>query len=580
MADELGLWPRPEWLARHDDDPSYEWARVAWAKASGQPGAWFDHAKADLVVAKWPEWFRLTEDRFAGVPFRLTAWQAISVRLMVGWKIPADVIDPITGEPTIVWVRLYRRLLLWIPRKNGKSEFLAALGLLFWAYDALVRGWGFVFARKEEQARIIFDKMKAMIGYSADLGQGTICQAKSIYLKEKFASFLLLSGSGEGSHGKGPYVVLGDEMHEWRSAELAENLHQGMGTKLQPVEAYASTAGIKRNLVGKSLWDESTAILEGRIDDATTLVIIYAADPEDDPWDEATWRKANPSLGLSPTLQYVRLEAAKAKGNPRAESRFKRYHLNIWVDAETRWLPKEKWDACAGARDGWKHYPETLLGRTAFAAFDVSSTRDVTALVLVFPPNDEDPKYRVLCRFWVPEDTLEQRVRDDRVDYDKWRRMLGHNGGPAMEITPGDYVDQNYVMRAILEANGLYDLVKIGYDPWNSGKLIADLEEEGLDATKLVLMRQGIQTLGEPSKHFERLVFKGDFDHGNHPVLRWMALNTVIRRDENENFAPAKKRSPEKIDGIVASVMAVGLACAGDDGESGSYVENEPVLMV
>jgi phage terminase large subunit-like protein len=295
-------------------------------------------------------------------------------------------------------------------------------------------------------------------------------------------------------------------------------------------------------------------------------VVIFAANDNDDPADEATWRKANPSLGLSPTLHYLRLEYLKAAGNPRALAHFKCYHLGIWADEQVRWLPLKKWDACAATKDGWRKYAETLKGRKCFAAFDVSATTDITALVLLFPPTDEDPHWRVLCRFWIPADQVERRVAEG-APIEKFL------AAGAMETTEGDYVDQNVVGLAILEAARDYDVQKIGYDPWNAAKLYTDLTRDsgieegvrGLDVELFQEMRQGIRTLGEPSKNLERLVFAGVFDHGGHPVLRWMAGNTVVHFDRNLNFMPAKDRSSEKIDGIVGCVMAVGLAITGED---------------
>ena len=551
------LWPMPAWLTEFEDDEAYAWARTAWEKASKVPGAWFDHAKAEKVVELWPTWFVLTDDRFAGVPFRLLPWQAIVVRLLVGWKAPTEVIDPWTGKTKFEHVRVFRRLMLWIPRKNGKSEFLAALALLFFAIEGVHGGQGFVFARDEKQATVVLRKMKAMIAGNAALQGDSQVHAKSIYLKPTAALFEVLSGSEEGKHGKSPTVIAGDEMHEWRSREAEATLRQGTG-RLQPIELYASTAGKKTSLTGVALWDESLAILDGRVDDPSTLVVLFAAGADDDWRDEKVWRLANPSLGLSPTIAFLRREAALAVDNPRAEAHFRCYHLNQWVDGTARWINVKKWDACTGSGPGWKDYPAFLRGRRCFGAFDVSSTQDVTALVWVFPPTDEDPHWRVLSRFWVPELTLAQRVKNDRVTYDRWQKI------GALETTPGDYVDQNFVKTAVLEGFEQFDVEAVGYDPWNASKLIADLQADGVDPDRLVLMRQGIQTLGEPSKHFERLVYSGQLDHGGQPVLRWMAGNAVVRFDENLNFAPAKKRSAEKIDGIVAGVMAVGLAHAGE----------------
>ncbi|MGY5812014.1 terminase large subunit [Rhizobium sp. LEGMi198b] len=556
------LWPEPEWVKEGADKRGWAWVRIAWQRAASVPGAWFDEAKADAAVKLFPTVFRLTEDRFAGKPFRLGLWQEIIVRLLVGWKAPNEIIDEQTGQPIVVHVRIFRRLMLWVPRKNGKSEFLAALSLLFFILDGVVGGQGYVFARDENQARIIFNKMKAMISMSPQLGDTQMFK-KSIYLPKIRALFELLSGKPEGKHGKSPTVIAGDEMHEWETPDLANFLRQGTGARLEPIELYASTAGVKSNKTGWALWEESQSILDGRIDDPSTLVVIFALDPDDDWADEQNWPKANPSIGISPTFQFLRREAAIAKDNPRAEAHFRCYHANQWIDAVTRWLSIKKWDACAADKEAWKRWRlgEGLEGRKCYVAFDVSSNEDITARIAAFPPDDEFEKWVISARFWVPEETIKRRSRQDRVSYEQWAAI------DAIETTPGDYVDQDFVRKAVDEDLQNFDVSLIGYDPWNATKLITDMQKDGVDEELFQLMRQGIPTLGEPTKFFERLVMSGQLDHGGHPVLRWMAGNTAVRFDENLNYAPTKKKSAEKIDGIVASVMAVGLSMAEEQEE-------------
>lgn len=568
------LWPEPEWITRAADR-GWEWARIQWARASSQAGAWFDVAKANAAVALFPRVFRLTEDRFAGRPFKLALWQEVIVRMLVGWKIPVEILDDENATPRIEQVRLFRRLNLWVPRKNGKSEFLAALSLLFFVLDGVVGGQGFAFARDEKQAKVVFDKMKSMIAMSPGLSDKTQTFKKSIYIPKIRSLFELLTGKPEGKHGRSPTVITGDEMHEWESAELASTLRQGTGARLEPIELYASTAGVKSNPTGWALWEESVSILDGRRDDPTTLVVIFSIDEDVDWLDEAKWAEANPSLGISPTMQFLRREAAMAKDNPRAEAHFRCYHLNQWIDAVTRWLSLKKWDACTKKRDAWKaltvapgeDFGEKMraagfAGRRCFGAFDISSTDDITALLWLFPPDDEHDQWTVVCRFWVPELNIIKRSKQDRVSYDKWQKLC------AITATPGDYVDQDYVKRAIIEGFDIFDVALIGYDPWNATKLYTDLVKDGVPEDQIVKIRQGHQTLGEPSKFFERLVTSGAFDHGGNPVLRWMAGNAAVRFDENLNFMPTKKRSAEKIDGIVAGVMACALAMQPDDGPS------------
>jgi phage terminase large subunit-like protein len=381
-------------------------------------------------------------------------------------------------------------------------------------------------------------------------------------------------------------VITGDEMHEWETAELADTLRQGTGARLQPIELYASTAGLKTNPTGWALWEESNAILDGRIDDPTTLVVIFAVDQEADWQDESIWPLANPSLGISPTMQFLRREAALAKDSPRAEQHFRCYHLNQWIDAVTRWLSLKKWDACPADKNGWRSYvvqegenfgdkmrAAGLAGRRCYGAIDISSTDDITALVWAFPPDENNPKWILVVRFWVPEDNIMKRVKNDRVSYDKWQKIC------ALTATPGDYVDQDYVLQAVLDGLEVFDVAAIGYDPWNATKLYTDLVKAGMSEEMFVKMRQGHQTLGEPTKFFEKLVAFGQLDHGGHPVMRWMAGNAAVRFDENLNFVPTKKRSAEKIDGIVAAIMACGLAIS-DQVEGPSVYETRGIMEI
>lgn len=548
------LHPEPDWVTQAADDRGYAWVRVHWQRAAAVPGAWFDHAKAAAVVKLWPKLFRLTVDRFASKAFRLSDWQDPIVRLLVGWKAPYEVVDPETGQIATIWARLFRQLRLWIPRKNGKSEFLAALALLFFLIEGVVAGEGYVFARDEEQAKIPFERMKAMVLYSPKLSAKVTMTKKSIWVPTLRAGVQLLSGKPEGKHGRSPTVILGDEMHEWETIELMNTLRQGTGTRLQPIELYASTAGLKTQAVGLQLWEESLAIYEGRVEDPTTLVVIFAAGEDEDWTDEAVIGRANPSLGLSPTIAFIRRELALAKDNPRAEAHFRRYHLNQWVEQLVRWLNRKKWIACASDQQAWRKFAEELKGRPCCGAADVSKNFDFTALVWWFPAVADDQRPKLLCRFWLPQETIEARVRSERVGFDRWRDV-----GALTEI-PGGVIDLDFVVKQILEDWAAYDVQKFGWDPWNALKLYTDLVKAGLSEDMFEEVRMGHRTLGAATSDFERRVYAGALDHGGHPVLSWMANHAAVRFDENMNFVPAKKQSKLNIDGIVAAVMANALA--------------------
>lgn len=565
--------PYPEWLADVADDPDYAWAISGWNRAAAVEGAWFDHTKANRIVEQWPKVFRLTNDRFRGVSFRLVKWQEITVRLLVGWKKPIEVIDPATHKPSVEHVRVFRRLDLWIPRKNGKSEFLAALGVLFFVLEKVNGAEAYVFGRNEDQGRVPFGKMQDIIREANGLmedargNERISLHDKSIFLRETTSLCQLLTGAPDGKHGRSPTVIVGDEIHEWKTRDLADTLRQGTGARLQPIELYASTAGRKQNRTGFEWFEESMAIMRGDLDDPTTLVVHFGIGDEDDWEDESVWRKANPSLGLTPTLDYLRTEFKKAKGRPAQEAVFQCYHLNRWVDQVSGWIPRSKWALCTADPRSWPLLWETHKGRKAYLACDVSSTRDLTALVAVLPPDETCEKWVLIPLFWVPEDTLDERAQQDkRVNWKKWV------ADGALLTTPGDSVDQTFVQRAISDACDNFEVLAFGFDPWNARKLAGDLQLDGMDAELQVEMRQGHQTLGGPTKEFERLVFAQKVEHGGHPVLAWMAGHCSVRFDVNLNYVPDKKNSLDKIDGIVATVMGIGLAMSvEDDGMDGYF---------
>ena len=521
-----------------------------WDKSARVACAWFDQALADRIVEMWPRWFKHTEGRWGGKPFLLTQWQAAIVRLLFGWKL---------GDG----FRLYRRLLLWIARKNGKSEFLASLGLAFFLVDGEFGGQAYTFASSEAQARIVFDKAKTMVQLSPVLSKAITTQADSLFAPDIRAKMVPLSGKAVGKHGLSASVILGDEAHEWRDGQLLSTLHQSTSARDQPIELIASTAGLKGRGYGEALFDESRRIESGDVDAVDTLVVIFAADPEDDWRVEATWRKANPNLGVSPTLRFLQDEARAAKDSPRLESEFRRYYLNQWVGTAERWLPLERWDAGAPDKARWKRVEREMRGRRCFGGLDLSSTSDLTALVWLFPPEGEETRWTVLPRMWVPAENVELRARRDRVRYDEWARS------GAIFATDGNAVDYPTIRRQVLDDAEIFDVQTLAVDRLfqghETGQMLAD---EGLPVT---FFGQGFYSMSQPAKDFERLVLLGQIDAGGQPCLRWQIDHVTYVPDDAGNIKPSKKRSSEKIDGVVALIMAIGVATAGVEDTTSIY---------
>jgi phage terminase large subunit-like protein len=539
---------------------------------------WYDEATADKAVAFFPNHLRLTTAEWAGRPFTLSGWQE------------HDIIRPLFGWKRADGTRRYRRCVVWVPRKNGKTELAAGIALLMLIGDGEFAGEVYAMASKEDQAKIVFAKASAMVQMSEALSGGMEALKTSIWFPELMASFKPLAGLPKGSHGMNMSGLIGDEVHEWTDDRLYTYVHQSSGARRQPLEFLISTFGQKQGY-GWELWQHCEKVLDGTIEDPETLIVVYAADPDDDWTDPATWAKANPNFPISPKREYLEAECRAAQELPRKENDFKRYHLNIWTEQDVRWLPMDKWDACGLAASGqasgsgglalpeggapdyakaspgkavgvatmaarnerWRTLDKGMDGRFATAGLDLSTTTDLTALLWTFPPEIEGGRWTVISRFFVPEERILERARRDRVPYDTWRDM------GALIATPGNVVDYSYVKKQLYADAERFKAGKVAIDRWNATQIAIEIAAEGLEAE---LFGQGYASMSAPAKELERLVLDGRLDHGGHPVLRWCAQNVAVETDAAGNIKPSKAKSTERIDGIVALVEALGVAMA------------------
>jgi phage terminase large subunit-like protein len=537
-------------------------AAVEWSPCGKY---WYDAEAADAAVSFFPEYLRLTDAEWAGRPFVLAQFQEMEIiRPAFGWK---------RRDGT----RRYRRVIVWIPRKNGKTELAAGVSLLALMGDGEMGGQAYSIATDKDQAKIVFDKATIMVGYSEPLKKHLTCFKPSIFCAELNASFKPLSGTPKGKHGLSPSFFVGDEVHEWESGDLYTFVHQGTGARRQPLEFLISTAG-KKDGYGWELWNECQDILNGESEDEETLVVIFAADAEDDWTDEATWRKANPNLGVSPKLDYLKAECAKARRLPRLENAFKQYHLNMWSEQAVRWLPLEDWDKCGLAditaepvRDGqrrivndrWKTLHDSLRTRRCYAGLDLSTSRDLTAWVLVFPPEEEGGRWIWLPRIFMPEANIEDRVKRDKAPYDLWIKS------GALIPTPGNVTDYGRMKAQIFADCETFKVEAIAIDRWNATQLAVELQDEALPVT---LFGQGYASMSAPSKELERQILGGLIDHGGHPALRWCAGNVAVETDAAENIKPTKAKSTERIDPLVAGIMGLGVAMAGSTDDAAALI--------
>lgn len=309
-----------------------------------------------------------------------------------------------------------------------------------------------------------------------------------------------------------------------------------------------TTAGYDRESICWEQHEYARQVNEGIIEDPSFFGYIRAADQEDDWLDEEVWAKANPNLGVTVKLDYLRNEARRAQLTPAYQNTFRRLHLNQWTQQETRWLPLERWDACAAPVNA-----SLLEGSACYGGLDLASSSDIASFVLVFPPEEgeQDGLYAWLPFFWIPEENMVERARKDRVPYDAWCRE------GLISATEGNVIDYAYIVRAIEELGERYDIREIAFDRWGAFQVSQALEGAGFT---MVGFGQGFASMANPTKELLRLVLDGKLAHGGHTVLRWMADNMVVSTDAAGNVKPNKAKSREKIDGIVAGVMGLDRA--------------------
>lgn len=538
-----------------------------WDEAAGvwRDGVyWYDPKAAQAAVDFFGKYLCLTEGEWAGRPFVLQDWQE------------HDVVRPLFGWKRADGTRRYRRCFIWIPRKNGKTEFAAGLMLLMLLGDAEPGGQVFSIAAEKDQASIVFNKATTMVSYSPALAELLETLKTAIYCPKLNASIRPLSGKPHGKHGLNMSGLVGDEIHEWKTGDLYTFVHDSAAARRQPLEVLISTAGVKGSY-GEEVWDECQAIAAGEIEAPETLVVIYAANENDDWTDEAVHRKANPNFGVSVKVDAFNADLKRARQLPRYENDFKRYRLNMWTEQAVRWLPMDAvdddgrrfgWDHCKGDTP-WDELEAKLAGKTCYGGLDLAAVQDLSALVWWFPAQPGLERPVMLPRFFKPRNLLKTHGRRDKVNYEALATPTA-TGARALIATEGNVADYEAIRAQILAdgarfkiayAGQLSDVPKdtgsVAIDRWNAVETTVKLRQEGLAA---VLFGQGYLSLSAPSKELERLVLDNGFDHGGHPLLRRHALAVAIDSDPAGNIKPSKEHSTQRIDGIVGGVMALGIA--------------------
>ena len=487
-----------------------------------------------------------TKGTWAGKPFKLLDWQRQIIQDLFGIVKPNGY-------------RQFNTAYIEIPKKNGKSELAAAVALLLCCGDGEQRAEIYGCAADRGQATIVFDVAADMVRMCPALNRRCkiLASQKRIIYTPTNSFYQVLSAEAYSKHGFNIHGVVFDELHTQPNRKLFDVMTKGSGdARMQPLYFLITTAGTDTNSICYETHQKAKDILEGRKIDPTFYPVIYGAGEDEDWTDPKVWMKSNPSLGETIGMDKVEAACESAKQNPGEENSFRQLRLNQWVKQAVRWMPMDKWDACA-----FPVNEEMLEGRVCYGGLDLSSTTDLTSFCLVFPPEDEEEPYYVLPYFWVPEDTLELRVKRDHVPYDLWNRQ-GY-----LETTEGNVVHYGYIEKFIERLGERFNIRDIAFDRWGATQMSQDLENMGFT---VVPMGQGFASMSPPTKELMKLTLEKKIAHGGHPVLRWNMDNIFIRTDPAGNIKADKAKSTEKIDGAIAMIMALDRAirCGNDTSES------------
>ena len=514
----------------------------------------YDEAKA-LRAVNFINCLKHTKGQWRGVPFDLLPWQD-------------KIIRDIFGNVKENGYRQYNTAYIEIPKKNGKSELAAAVALLMTCGD---NEWGaevYGCASDRQQASIVFDVAVEMVDQCQALKKRIkpVMSMKRLVYKPTNSFYQVLSAEAYTKHGLNVHAVVFDELHAQPNRDLFDVMTKGSGdARLQPLFFLITTAGTDRNSICFEQHQKALDIIEGRKIDPTFYPVIYGIEDNDDWGLEKNWYKANPSLGHTIDIEKVRNAYNSARENPAEENIFRQLRLNQWVKQSTRWMQMDKWDECDFNID-----IDSLRGRECYGGLDLSSTTDITAFVLVFPPRREDEKYIILPYFWIPDDNLKLRVRRDHVPYDVWEKQ------GFIKTTEGNVVHYGFIETFIEELSTKYNIKEIAFDRWGAVQMVQNLEGMGFT---VVPFGQGYKDMSPSSKELMKLTLEKKIAHGGNPVLRWMMDNIYVKTDPAGNIKPDKEKSTEKIDGAVALIMALDRTIR-NQGNCGSVYDDRGILII
>lgn len=494
----------------------------------------FSRKKAQRVIEFFHNFLHHSKGEWAGQKFILAPWQQAFLWILFGW-VRADSN-----------LRRFRFAYNELARGAGKSTLAAGVALFLMIADKEGGAEIYSAATKKDQAKLVHSEAMRMVKASPFLKKSITSYRDSLSITATASKFIPLASDEDSLDGLNPHAIVADEVHAWPKRHLWDVLVTALGKRRQPMMFAITTAGFDRMSVCYEQHIYSEKVLSGVIEDDTWFAWIAGLDEDDDFNDESLWIKANPGIGDTVKWDEIRAAYKKAKEDPGALNAFLRLRLNIWTQSSTGAFNMDKWDECAFTVDA-----EALTGKLCFGGLDLSNIDDVSAFVLLFPPDADSALWQVLVRLYLPEDRIELRAKKHRIPYDVWARQGFFN------LTPGNIIDYDFIREDILQLAEKYKIQEIGYDAWNSHQIVTQLMSDGMTMAPI---RQGYGSLNAPTTALKEKVLSTTLAHGGHPVLRWMASNAVATEDATGFIKLDKAKSTEKIDGIAALVDAFARA--------------------
>ncbi len=489
---------------------------------------YFDNTEPEKVI-KFSGYLKHVKGKWRGQYIHLEPFQIFIIYLLFGWKKKSDD------------TRRFQKVYFQIARKNAKTT-LAVIIMLYLFYKES-EGEFYSIATKRDQAKISYNIGKSMI--EAEKSLSKITETKKYIIEKGDCFFQAMSSEDKKSDGFNPYCVLVDEYHAHKTDEQLQVYQSGMGAREEPLILITTTTGFNKTSPCFEEYERSKKVLEEIYRDETLLPVIYELDKEDNWEDESNWIKANPNLGVSISLEYLRNQYNEATQKVSKKVDFLTKNLNMWVDSKESWIRSEVWDKC---RKNFKLKP--LEGRECFGALDLSSVNDLTGFTLCFPPEGTDKIFRFIHWCYIPEESLQAKEKYENIQYRKWIDE-GY-----VTVTPYSFIDHSYLIKDIKAAAEIYNIKELAFDRAYSGSVVSALINEGYD---LVEFPQGLLQFSQPTKEWETEVLKSHFADPN-PVMAWCVSNAVIKPDTNNNYKPLKDSPHKKIDLLITSIMAFNRA--------------------